>query len=225
MLNPESAEPAETAEQLFPKQTLHSPRPLRSPHRRRAGSLSIVVIVMAAALACGGDPPEKEMQQAQGAIDAARAAGADQYAREEFTAAQDALTHANQAVADRDYRQALNYALDSRERAQNAAAMAADGKAAARVDADRAISAATAAVNELTLKLKSPDAARLPARTLAGSRKALADGQGALQEARAAFQKADYLSARSKAAAATTPLSKAAKDLDAAMSAGARRRR
>ena len=30
--------------------------------------------------ACGGDPPEKEMQQAQGAIDAARAAGAEQYA-------------------------------------------------------------------------------------------------------------------------------------------------
>src|SRR3954449_13445947 len=98
--------------------------------------LSLAVLAAVAGAACG-DPPDKEMQQAQGAIDAARAAGADQYAREEFTAAQEALKHANEAVADRDYRLALNYALDSRERAQNAAAMAADGKATARVDADR----------------------------------------------------------------------------------------
>ena len=72
-------------------------------------------------MACGGEPPDKEMQQAQGAIDAARAAGADQYAHEEFAAAQEALTHANEAVEQRDYRLALNHALDSRERAQNAA--------------------------------------------------------------------------------------------------------
>ena len=57
------------------------------------------------------------MQQAQGAIDAARAAGADQYAREEFTAAEDALKRSHEAVAQRDYRQALNTALDARERA------------------------------------------------------------------------------------------------------------
>ena len=88
---------------------------------------------------CGGDPPEKEMQQAQGALDAARAAGADQYAAEEFTAARwRSPTHAKPST-QRDYRLALNHALDSRERAQNAAKQAADGKAAARVDADRAV--------------------------------------------------------------------------------------
>src|SRR5436190_334264 len=38
-------------------------------------TLSLAVVAAVSSAACG-DPPEKEMQQAQGAIDAARAAGA-----------------------------------------------------------------------------------------------------------------------------------------------------
>jgi hypothetical protein len=188
---------------------------------RRASWLVIAFALAAAALACGGDPPDKEMQQAQGAIDAARAAGADQYAHDEFTAAQEALKHANEAVNDRDYRQALNYALDSRERAQNAAAMAADGKATARVDADRAINAATGAVNALAQKLKTPD----PSRRASQPRKGLADGERALQEARAAFGKADYSTARKKAGEASEAVAAADKALDGSAGATNRRRR
>ena len=47
----------------------------------------------------------------------------------------------------RDYRLALNHALDSRERAQNAAKQAADGKAAARAEADRASRPRRRAIN------------------------------------------------------------------------------
>jgi len=190
--------------------------------RRRASPLVVAVVFAAAALACGGDPPDKEMQQAQGAIDAARAAGAEQYAHDEFTAAEDALKHANEAVNDRDYRQALNYALDSRERAQNAAAMATDGKATARVDADRAINAATGAVNGLAQKLKTPDPSR---RASSPPRKGLADGERALQEARAAFGKADYLTARKKAAEASEAVAAANKALDTSGGAANKRRR
>src|SRR4030088_2953978 len=94
------------------------------------GRLGMVWLIAVSILstACRGDPPEKEMQQAQGAIDAARAAGADQYAREEFTAAEEALKHAREAVDQRDYRAALNAALDARERAQTAAKEAVNGK-------------------------------------------------------------------------------------------------
>ena len=80
--------------------------------------------------ACG-DPPNKEMDQAQGAIDAARAAGADRYAATEYTAATDALKRSQDAVAQRDYRLALNEALNSREHAQNAAREGADTQSAA----------------------------------------------------------------------------------------------
>ena len=56
---------------------------------------------LAAALLClaCAEPPNKEMDQAQGAIDAARAAGADRYATTEYAAATDALKNANEAVA------------------------------------------------------------------------------------------------------------------------------
>ena len=91
---------------------------------------------------CGAEPPSKEMNQAQGAIDAARAAGADRFASEEFTAAVDALKRSDEAVKAGDYRQALSHAIDSRERAQNAAKMAVEGRANSRGDAERAIAEA-----------------------------------------------------------------------------------
>src|SRR6185295_16965194 len=99
----------------------------------------------------------KEIEQAQGAIDTARAAGADQYAREEFTAAEEALKRAQVAVEQRDYRQALNSALDARERAQTAAKDTVNHKATARADAEKAIAAATAALNESRAKVKSAE--------------------------------------------------------------------
>jgi len=99
------------------------------------GAWLVVVLV---AISCA-EPPHKEMDQAQGAIDAARAAGAEQYAAAEFTAATKALTQSNEAVTARDYRLALNYALESREQAQNAARTAADTRAKLRGDVERSI--------------------------------------------------------------------------------------
>ena len=156
------------------------------------------------------------MQQAEGAIEAARAAGAEQYARDEFAAAQDLLKRAGEAVALRDYRLALNYALDSREQAQNAARLAADGKAIARVEADRATSALVTALAALQARLKTAETARLPARTLTGPRTAAVDGDRRLQEARTAMERGDYASVASTASAALPPLAEAERQLIAA---------
>src|SRR6476646_8902770 len=68
--------------------------------------LGPALLAIASLVACG-EPPDKEMHQAQGAIDAARAAGAETYAPAELKAAVDALTRAQDAVAQRDYRLAL----------------------------------------------------------------------------------------------------------------------
>src|SRR5260221_8443393 len=106
--------------------------------------LSLAVAAAVAGAACG-DPPDKEMQQAQGAVDAARAAGADQYSREEFTAAEDALKRSHSAVDQRDYRQALNAALEAREHAQAAAKESVNKKATARANATQALADADAA--------------------------------------------------------------------------------
>ena len=82
------------------------------------------------------EPPQKEIDRAQGAIDAARAAGAEQYAPRSFAAATTALQQSHEAVEQRDYRLALTRAVDANERAQEAAKQAADGKARARTEAE-----------------------------------------------------------------------------------------
>ena len=191
----------------------------------RARLLPALCLALFVTVGCGGEPPDKEMQQAQGALDAARAAGADKYATEEFAAATLALNNAKDAVTQRDYRLALNHALDSRERAQNAAKMAADGKAAARTEADKAITAAQDELNTAQTKLTAAENKKVPARLLAEPRHIIETAQTALQEARAAFEKGDYLDVPAKAKAATASLSAVSADLEKAAAPAPRRRR
>jgi hypothetical protein len=191
----------------------------------RACVLAALCLALFVNIGCGGEPPDKEMQQAQGALDAARAAGADKYATEEFTAATVALNNAKAAVTDRDYRLALNHALDSRERAQNAAKMAADGKASARTEADRAITAAQNEINAAQTKLDGAERNKVPVRLLAEPRRLVDAAQTNLQEARAAFDKADYLEVPAIAKAATASLAVISTDLESAAAPASRRRR
>ncbi len=165
------------------------------------------------------------MQQAQGALDAARAAGADKYATDEYEAAQLALTHSREAVDARDYRLALSHALDSRERAQSAAKMAADGMATARVEADRALTAAENAVAQAATRLEAARTAKVPARLLTAPAAAIDTARTGVQEARAQFDRGDYLSVPSRAAAATAAIPATLRDLDAAAAPPPRRRR
>lgn len=187
-------------------------------------SAALLVALSIGVTACGDDPPEKEMQQAQGAIDAAHAAGADQYAREEYVAAQEALKNARQAVAQRDYRLALNNALDSREHAQNAAKLTADNKAAARSDADHALIDLTAGLTEARAKVKSQETAQAPAKTLA-LRRAIVDADAALQEARTAFSAGDYAAVTAAAREPAARLRTVMRDLEAAAPSPGHRRR
>jgi hypothetical protein len=187
----------------------------------------MLVLVFAAATllsAACSEPPDSEVQQAQGAIDAARAAGAEIYARDELTAATEALTHAREAVELRDYRLALSHALDSRERAQNAAKMAADGQAAARVEADRALTSLTTALTTVRTKLEAAEAARVPTRSLAEPRRALAAAEERLQKARAAIEDSDYGTAVSIVSETLPTLTSATESLESATAAVTKRR-
>src|SRR5215470_8274309 len=102
------------------------------PTAARLRYFCLAAVMTASTIACAGDPPDKEIKQAQAAIEAARGVGADQYAKTEYAAAQDALKRSLDAVADRDYRLALNHALDARERAEAAARQATEGRVIAR---------------------------------------------------------------------------------------------
>src|SRR5262245_25194647 len=191
----------------------------------RSIATAIAIVAALGAASCSGDPPDKEIQQAQGAIDAARAAGADRYAIEEFAAAQEALKRAHDAVGERDYRLALSNALDSRERAQNAAKMAADGKAQARVSADRALQGAADALAAAKAALKGAETARAAAKSVNALRTAVADGERRLQEARTTFDQGEYVTTIMLSSAVSNALRTAISDLEAAAGAPSRRRR
>lgn len=156
--------------------------------------LAVLLGALVLCAACS-EPPQKEIDRAQGAIDAARAAGAERYATPEFTAATGALKEAHDAVGQRDYRLALTKALDASERGQQAARQAADGKARARGDLERMITSVTTSLQQLQTVIKA-EAARLPAPVLANAKREAADTQAALQKARTLLDAEQYLDAR-----------------------------
>jgi hypothetical protein len=164
---------------------------------RRRVLLFSILLPASLIIACG-EPPNKELHQAQGAIDAARAVGAAVYAPDELKGAVDALTRAQEAVAQRDYRLALNYALDSRERAQAAAKRAADERATARSDAERLLADTTAAIAVATVRLKAAEDAHTPAQGTATLRAAIETARRATDDAGNALAKEDYLGARQR---------------------------
>lgn len=160
--------------------------------------LARVQVVIAAALllsACA-EPPNKEMDQAQGAIDAARAAGADEYAGQQLTAAVTALKQSRDAVTQRDYRSALNYALESRDRAQNAAKQASEQRATVRGQVERALADLNALLARADRRVTLAESNRAPRRTITATKNVLAPARAAVQKASAAVARGEYAAAQ-----------------------------
>lgn len=136
------------------------------------------------------------MDQAQGALDAAKAAGAEKYAADEYKAAVDALRRSEEAVAQSDYRLALNHALDSRERAQNAARQAADGKAQVRAEVERTMAEISGLVVQANARIESARRARVPRRLLVEPAQSVATVSEEVQKAGEMIKAGNYLEAR-----------------------------
>ena len=181
----------------------------------RARVLTALLLVSLSSFACGGQPPTKEMQDAQTAIDAALAAGADKYASEEYAFAREAIQRAKAAVSEGDYRLALSSALDSRERAQLAAQEATTKKAAARAESESALTRVRGLVATAKTRIDGAEADRAAASALAGPKSALASAEQHVQEAGAAFGQGDYVKANSETAAALQALVAVTTGLDA----------
>jgi hypothetical protein len=169
----------------------------------------LVIFLLLLTAGCS-EPPQKEIDQAQAAVDAARTAGADRYATADFAAAVSSLDKAREAVEQRDYRQALNYALDSRQRAVDAGRQAADGQARARKAADAAYTEAATRANALQAALRTAEAGKAPA-------KLLKPGQAALRAARTDLQKASAEISAGNYEDATKVLTEVRGKLDAAI--------
>jgi HAMP domain-containing protein len=178
--------------------------------------LALVILTILSA-SCA-EPPSKEMNQAQGAIDAARAAGAERFAAAELTAATDALKRSEEAVAAGDYRQALSHAIDSRDRAQSAAKMAVDGRADARGHAERAVAEVATLLDRAQAQIKAGENARLSPRILREPQATVTAAEKMLQEARAALKREDYPNVTKSLNGAAGELQAALRMIDSALS-------
>ena len=154
-----------------------------------------IVCASAFFTACSA-PPQKEIDRAQEAVEAARAAGADQYAPEAYAAATSALQQSHEAVDQRDYRLALSRAVDASGRAQEATRAAAENKAKVRSATEAAVNAANTALMQLEARVKAAEAAKVPTRELAPARTAIKDAETDLQKARTLLAAEDYSAAR-----------------------------
>lgn len=185
----------------------------------RAWVLALVLLT-----ACG-TPPHKEIDQAQGAIDAARAAGADRLATEELNAANASLKLANDAVGQRDYRLALNHALESREHAQNAARVAAETHGRLRGDVERATIEITALMAQANGRLATAERTRVARRIVTDARQSLATANSDVQKAGAAVETQDFAAAQALLTGAKQRITQVITRLDTAIRGQNARRR
>ena len=180
---------------------------------RTRGFAGILAVLLLAAAGCS-EPPQKEIDQAQAALDLARAAGAETYAAEEYGAAAAGVQKARTSVDQRDYRQALSYAIDARQRAQNALHQAEIGRAKAQRAIDAAVTDVSNRLNELQTRLQAAEKARVPVKELRDPRAALADGRKALQEARTEIGAGNHAKAGEMLAAVRKKLDAAIRDVE-----------
>ncbi len=158
------------------------------------GRLAAVCLILALVTACTA-PPEPERHQAEGAIAAARAAGAAVYAPDALETAERALAQYDAAVADRDYRQALRLAIEARDGAYTAARLAADRKADARSAAERLATDVAARLEDVQGRLAALPASRSHSAAADTLRALQQSGSEALQEARTAIGDGEFRSA------------------------------
>lgn len=176
-------------------------------------------------LSACAEPPTTEMDRAQGALDAARAAGAEQYATVEYSTATAALKSSHDAVAAGDYRLALSYALESHEHAQNAARETADTKARMRADVERTVTEITALVANGQTRIAAAGRAGVPRRLLTPATDALAAASASLQKAGEAVAAGDYVAASAALEGVKERATQALAVLDAASRSPSVRRR
>jgi hypothetical protein len=153
--------------------------------------LTIGLLLLLFAAGCS-EPPQKEIDQAQAAVDAARAGGADKYAPDDYTAATTALQKAHEAVDQRDYRQALSYAIDARQRAADATRQAEGGKTRAHRAADALVTDCSARISQLDTDIRVAASLHVPPKALRPARAELAGARTALQEARSSIEAGNY---------------------------------
>jgi hypothetical protein len=128
-----------------------------APHR----TLRIAVVAFLPALLLAGcdQPPTRELQAAEAALQKARDAEAATYVPERLAEAESALAAARSKLAAKDYRGALSSANEAHEKARGAASAAGPAKTLARSAAETAMAEAQSVLDDVgTVRQEATDA-------------------------------------------------------------------
>jgi len=101
--------------------------------------------------------PEKELQEASAAIEAARTAEADLYVPDLFAEAQANLTEAETLSVAKQYKQAKELALSAKMKADSAAGLAATNKETKRAEAEALLANGQKMLDELNKAIKEAE--------------------------------------------------------------------
>ena len=195
---------------------------LLPPPRVRAATWLCALLALCAA-GCA-EPPTKEIDQAQAAIEVAVASGAERFAADDLAGARTALVQARDAVSQREYKLALGHALASRERAQTATRATAEAKVTLKRETQAALADAMAlqARAQRLIATAPAGAARTRARRARTLHNRLT---ASVQEARAAVEAGDDLKASAQLPGLKTELEKLVAELEGPAPAQSSRRK
>jgi hypothetical protein len=192
------------------------------PPRVRAATWLCALLTLCAAAGCA-EPPTKELDQAQAAIEVAVSAGAERFAASDLATARTAMVQARDAVSQRDYKLALSHALTSRERAQIATRATTEARAVLKRDTQAALAEVLAlhARAQRVAASATGGAARVRARR---ARPALTRLTASVQEARALVEAGDDIKAAAALPALKTDLERLVGELEGSAPAQTSRR-
>lgn len=195
---------------------------LPSPRARAATWLCALLALCAAPAGCT-EPPTREIDQAQAAVEVAVSVGAERFAPDDLTAARTALVQARDAVIQRDYRLALSHAITGRDRAQTATRNAAEARATLKRETQAGLAEVLSleARAQRVIATAPPGAARVRARR---ARPLHARLTVSVQEVRAAVEAGDDVKASEALPGLTTALEQLVAELEGSPAAQSSRR-
>ena len=166
------------------------------------------IFAVATLTACGGEPPQAELDAAKAALDAARSAGAEKYASSELSAAQSAFDDAKSAYDEeagkmfKDWAAVTPKLADAKSKADRAASAAQQAKTRAKTSAESAIASAAAAVQAARTSLQAAPAGKGTEGDIEQLGTDLDGADADLTAARSAVSREDFEGATSRAGSA-----------------------
>jgi len=190
--------------------------------------MAVLPLVFVLLLVAGcAKPPQDAINAATAAIDAAKQAGAADYAADSLRAVEDAkaaLDAELKAQEDkfslfRSYKKADELVSDMKAKADKASADAKAGKEQAKNDATAAIGAATTGLTDAKAALDKAPKGKGTAADLEMMKSDLTAAESSIGEANAAMGREDFKGAKAKADAAATSIQNVSSQIQAAIEA------